>query len=289
MRFIPMKKNLLVKNLFFVFLFCLSANTIAAQEYVHRTFRGTRVINGHSIETVHTGELEFLISHRFGYLNGGFYDLFGLDQAGMRLGFEYGVNDRLMLGFGRSTYGKHYDAFAKFRLLRQQKGSDIPISVTLFASTAINTLRPADPNFPLRLHNRLSYTWQVLIGSKVNDRLSLQFMPTIVHYNLVETREDHNDLFAMGMAGRFKFSKNVALVVEYYYLLPGQRTTEPAPPLAIGFDINTGSHVFQLQFTNATGMIEKAFIGETSGRWSKGDIRFGFNIARTFKLKGRRY
>jgi len=290
-----MKKNILRPATWPLFLFSLllplifGAHVLSAQDYVSRTFRGTRVINGHSLETVHTGELEFLISHRFGYINRGAYEFFGLDQASMRLGFEYGVNDRLMLGVGRSTYGKHYDAFAKFRLLRQRTDGKIPLSITLFTSAAINTLKPTDPNFPIYLQSRLAYTWQLLIGGKVNDRLSLQLMPTIVHYNLVETAEDHNDLLSAGAAIRFRFTKNVAILAEYYYVLPGQRTQELHDAFAIGFDINTGSHVFQLQITNATGMIEKAFIGETTGDWAKGDIRLGFNIARTFKLKGRRY
>lgn len=281
--------KVLFKPLIFLLLLCLSANILTAQEFAQRAFRGTRVINGHSIETVHTGELEFLISHRFGFLNRGVYDLFGLDQATMRFGFEYGFSDRLMLGFGRSTYGKHYDAFAKFRLVRQRTNNYVPISITLLATAAINTLKPTDPNFPLPIQSRLAYTWQLLIGSRINDRFSIQLMPTIVHYNLVETAEDHNDLVNLGIAARYRFSKNVALVVEYYYVLPGQRAEEHPNALAIGFDINTGSHVFQLQFTNATGMIEKAFIGETTGYWKNGDIHFGFNIARTFKLKGRRY
>ncbi len=276
--------------LFVLFLLTIFSTHVAlAQEYVSRTFRGTRVINGHSIETVHTGELEFLISHRFGFVNRGLYDFFGLDQATMRLGFEYGINDRLMLGLGRSTYGKHYDVFAKYRLVRQRTDGSMPLSITLLSTAAIHTLRPTDPNFPLRIQNRLAYTWQVLIGGKLNERLSLQFMPTLVHYNLVETPEDNNDLLSAGGAVRWRFTKNVAFVVEYYYVLPGQRSTELPNALAIGFDINTGSHVFQLQLTNATGMIEKAFIGENTGYWKRGDVHFGFNLARTFKIKGRRY
>ncbi|RMF22344.1 MAG: hypothetical protein D6765_14380 [Bacteroidetes bacterium] len=254
---------------------------------VSNLFRGTRIVNGQSVETVHEGELEFLISHRFGRLNGGAYELFGLDQASIRIGLEYGVRDWLMVGLGRSSVGKHYDFFGKMRLVQQ--GDGVPLAVTAFASAALNTLRPSSPDRPIPFQSRWAYTSQLLLARKFGPGFTLQLSPTFIHYNLVETRQDRNDVLALGAGARVQLTKNIALMVEYFHSLPEQLPEDRRPALALGFDINTGSHVFQLHFTNAQSMIEKGFIGETTGDWLAGDIQFGFNIARTFKLKGRRY
>lgn len=270
-------------------LFLLASAKISGQpSYLsHQTFRGTRVVNGHSVETLLGGEMEMIIAHRFGRVNDGFYELFGLDQASIRIGLDYGITDNLMIGGGRSSLGKEFDAFAKYHLMRQ--GDRWPISITAFSSGAYNTLKNNDPDKPLATQNRLAFVHQVLIARKFSDRLTLQVMPTLAHYNLVETIAEGNDKLALGAAGKFQLSKNLALTAEYYYM-PDQYLPEGKfNPISLGIDINTGSHVFQLHFTNASGMIEKQFIGETTGDWMNGDIHFGFNMVRTFKLKGRRY
>jgi len=270
----------------------MASHLLGAQnqgQYVSRTFRGTRVINGHSVEMLREGELDFLISHRFGRLNGGFYELFGLDQATIRFGLEYGLKNWLNVGVGRSSVGKHYDAFVKLRLLPQAVQGGSPLSLNYFGSAAINTLKPPSPELPLPLQDRLAFTHQLLIARKWNERLSTQLMPTLVHYNLVDQRSLPNDVFSLGAAFRYRITKNVALLAEYYYVLPGQLPADKKHALSLGVDINTGSHVFQLHLTNSRGMIEKVFVGETTGDWLKGDIHLGFNIARTFKVKGRRY
>lgn len=259
--------------------------------FVHETFRGTRIVNGHSVETLADGEMEFIIGHRFGRINGGFYELFGLDQANIRLGLDYGVQDWLNIGLGRSSLGKEFDGFVKLRLLRQAAPgkSGVPFSLTGLSTVAYQTLRASDPARPLAWQNRLAFTHQFLIASKIGDRLALQVMPTLVHYNLVETASEPNDKYSVGVAGKYQLTKNLSLTAEYYYNLPNQRAAGTRDPISIGLDLNTGSHVFQLHFTNAAGMIEKQFIGETTGDVSLGDIHFGFNMVRTFKLKGRRY
>ena len=105
-----------------------------------------------------------------------------------------------------------------------------------------------------------------------------------MHRNLVATIEEENDVFALGVAGRIKLSKRTSLTVEYIYVLPGQLAEQYRNSLSIGFDIETGGHVFQLHFTNSTSMIEKGFVTETIGNWADGDIHFGFNISRTFSV-----
>ncbi len=285
-----------MKRILFLGLFCglglsLLAQTTTPIKYAHGMFRGTRVANGHSVETLQEGEMEMIIGHRFGRINDGAYELFGLDQANIRLGLDYGVRDWLNIGLGRSSLGKEFDGFLKLRLLRQGASGQggMPVSVTAFSSLAYNSLKASDPARPLSYQNRLSYTHQLLIARKLSDRLSVQLMPTFLHLNLVETTTIPNDKFVLGAAGKFQISKNWAFTAEYYYTMPGDLPQGQKNALTFGLDLNTGSHVFQLHFTNAAGMIEKQFIGETTGNWMNGDIQFGFNMVRTFKLKGRRY
>ena len=250
--------------------------------FTEATFKGTRLINGHSIETRKKGVLDFIISHRFGTLNGGSYELWGLDQADIRLGLEYAVTDQLYIGLGRSSFEKTYDGFVKYRILRQEDGGGgMPISLTLFNSLAIKTLRnrTVDPSFV----QKLASTHQLLIARKMSPKVSLQVMPTLVHKNLILEEETNNDAFAIGMGGRVKISRRVALVVEYYYQL--QKIVDSTfNPIAIGFDIETGGHVFQLQFTNARAMVPKGFITETTEDFFDGGVHFGFNISRTFQV-----
>lgn len=266
---------------------------ISAQssEFVAGTFRGTRVINGHSVEMLRQGEMEMIINHRFGRFNEGFNELFGLDQANIRIGLDYGVNDWLSVGLGRSSLGKEFDGFVKLRLLRQRVAGQggMPFSLTFFSSTAYNSAPVTDDTRPLAWQNRLAFTSQFYLARKVSDRLSVQLMPSYVHYNLVTTADQANDLVALGGAFRYKVSQNFAITGEYFHNLYGQVLDGATNPLSIGVDINTGSHVFQLHLTNSTAMIEKQFIGETNGSWLNGDIHLGFNMVRTFKLKGRRY
>lgn len=254
------------------------------KEYTYATFKSTRVINGQSVETQKAKVMQFLISHRFGRLNSGGYNFFGLDDATIRLGLEYGVNDVLTIGIGRSSLEKTYDGFVKYKALRQRTGA-MPVSVVLFASTAINTLKFNDVERDNLFSARLSYTYQAIIGRKFSDKLSLQFTPTMVHRNLVTTTLDQNDVYAACFSGRYKLTKRTSLNAEYFYLLPGETADDYYNSLSVGFDIETGGHVFQLHFTNSQGMIEKFFVPATNGNWLKGDIYFGFNIARSFNFK----
>ncbi len=255
-------------------------------DYTTATFKTTRVINGHSVENVAGGVLDFRISHRFGAIDQGLYDLFGLDAATMRLGFEYGLTDRLMVGVGRSTYEKSYDGFLKYKILRQSKGKvNMPVTMSYFASTSINTLKWADPNRKNYFTSRLSYVHQLIVGRKLNGTTSVQITPSFVHRNLIKNNTVKNDVFAIGFGGRQKLNSRISLNAEYFYVLPNQISPEFKNSLSVGFDIETGGHVFQLQFTNSTPQIEKGFIAETTGDWLKKGIHFGFNLSRVFTVK----
>ncbi|WP_044513547.1 DUF5777 family beta-barrel protein [Hymenobacter sp. DG25B] len=252
---------------------------------VDATFKSSRLINGHTIQTPGQGTMVFLISHRFGTLNSGAYNFFGLDQATIRLGLEYGFTDRLTIGVGRSSLEKTLDSFVKYKALRQTTGAHpMPVSVTLFASSALTTLKYND-QVERTLTRRMTYSYQALIARKFSPELSLQLMPTLIHRNLVATEQDQHDVYAIGFGGRQKLTKRTSLNLEYYYLVPANKPSEVRNSLAVGFDIETGGHVFQLHVTNSQGMIEKFFVAGTQGNFFKGDLYFGFNVNRNFTLR----
>lgn len=253
-------------------------------DYVTATFKATRLTNGHTVETLGAGVLDVRISHRFGYLNTGIEELFGLDQATNRLALEYGITDRLMVGFGRSSYKKELDGFAKYKVIRQATNGS-PVTLSVFSSAMMNTSSYADPTRVNYFSSRMSYAFQAFIARKFTESFSLQLMPSMVHYNLAPSPNLNNNVYAMGIGGRLKLSKRVSMNAEYYYQLPSTQYVGTTNSLALGFDIETGGHVFQLYVTNSTGMNERAFITETTGDFFKGDIHFGFHISRVFSLK----
>ena len=244
---------------------------------VSATFKSTRVINGNSIEVRSKGILEFVISHRFGTINSGYQEFWGLDFSNIRLGLEYGITDDLNVGIGRSSFDKVFDLFGKYRIIRQS--NKIPVTMTIFASIARKTVEQAG----LTGVDRNAYTAQLLIARKLNDRISLQLAPTFIQRNLVPTVEDDNLLIALGIGSRYKVSNRVAIVMEYYPQLTNY-SSQFQNSFAVGVDIETGGHVFQLQLTNAVQMNERGFIGETTDQYLDGGIHFGFNISRVFDL-----
>ncbi len=258
-------------------------------EYTAATFKSTRILNGHSNELAHEGQMDFRISHRFGTINSGAYEFFGLDQAHIHLGFDYGINDWLMVGLGRGTYEKTVDGFVKAKLIRQSRGiRNMPLSLTWMSGMYVNGLRWSDPERENYFYHRLSYAHQLMVARKFNERFSLQITPSYYHENLVETPEDPNDLFAMGAGARIKLSRRISVNAEYYYIFNRDNqnfTTEIYNPLSLGLDIETGGHVFQIIMTNSVAMTENGFLGHTTGQWLDGDIHLGFNISRVFQLK----
>jgi Membrane bound beta barrel domain (DUF5777) len=254
-------------------------------DYATATFKTTRLINGHSVENVAAGVLDFRISHRFGYVNGGAYELWGLDEASMRLGLDYGITKDLMIGIGRSTYQKQYDGFAKYKILRQSSGTrNMPVTLSAIGSIMYKSLKFDNPDRINYYPSNLYYSGQLLIGRKFSESFSLQVMPTIVHYNLVETADTPNDLLSVGFGGRIKVSKRVSINAEYYYQLPDYKLPNTVNSLSLGVDIETGGHVFQLYCTNSTGMTERTYICETTEDFFDGYIRLGFTISRVFTI-----
>jgi len=289
------------KLYYFLFLIALIPFSLSAQEddmmdlfedetpkieYTDATFKTTLLVIGQSSENPPNGNLIFNVQHRFGTINSGWYEFFGLDQANTRIGFQYGINNWLGIGLGRSSYLKTYDFWVKAKILRQSTGlRKMPLTLVYFGSMAISSLKWQEPERTNYFSSRLSYAHQLLIARKFSRAVSLQLMPSLVHYNLVETAEDDNDVWSIGAGGRFKVSNRISINIEYYYILSQQTAKAYENPLSIGIDIETGGHVFQLYVSNAEGLIEEHFIGRTTGKWLDGDIHIGFNISRAFTIK----
>jgi opacity protein-like surface antigen len=262
-----------------------SLNTNAGKTYVTGTFKATHVVNMQTVETPARGALNFVIQHRFGQLNSGAYNFFGLDNATLRLGLDYGVTDRLAAGIGRSSVDKAFDGYLKYKILRQTDGAgQMPVTVSGLADISHYTLKHPEKPY-LNSTYRTAYLGQLLIARKFNRQFSAEIAPAWLHYNLVPTAEDKNDQFAVGAGGRMKITRRMSINVEYNYLLPDQSVSQKVyNSFSVGWDIETGGHVFQLVVTNSQGLIESQYIGQTTGSWGDGGIYFGFNISRNFNI-----
>jgi len=258
-------------------------------EYATATFKSSRIVTGQSVEQMKEGQLEFRIEHRFGTLNSGFYNFYGLDGGTIFLSTEYGVTDWMMIGLGRASLEKDFNGFIKLNIYRQSKGKrNFPFTITYYGATTVSSLKD-DPAVKNYFSNRLGYVNQFLIARKITNSLSLQLSPIHIHRNLVPTAFDQNDLFACGVGGRYKLSKRIAITGEYYYVFRSKlNSTTFYNPLSVGIDIETGGHVFSFMLTNSIGMLENQYIAENTGRWTKGDIHLGFNISRSFTLYGKK-
>ncbi|MCX2745290.1 DUF5777 family beta-barrel protein [Mangrovivirga sp. M17] len=248
---------------------------------VKSTFKGTRLINGHTIETRGAGNLDFLIMHRFGRLNSGIDEFFGLDQAVIRLALDYGITDDLSIGIGRSSSPKYLDGYIKYSFLKQTPGK-IPVSATIISSAALDiNIREEQPP----AEDRLSYATGILIARKFNSAFSFQIAPYWLHRNVVEYNEE-NEAFALNLATRVKITKRMAITAEYFVRLNDSAFPENTNnAFGVGWELETGGHVFQLIFTNNLGMVENTIIPGTVNDFFSGDIHFGFNISRAFNLK----
>jgi hypothetical protein len=260
-----------------------------ATVYASETFLSTRIINGHSVETIRKKQLDFRISHRFGRLNEGIDQFYGLDHGTIHLSLEYGIKNWLEIGVGRSTFEKTVDAYVKATIFRQSKGEvNMPFHLSYLASSEWITIKNVNPAIKESFDSRLSYIQQLLIARKFNDKLSLQLTPTYIHRNTVPTASDKNDLFSLGGGARYKITKWVAITAEYFLVnrpSAGPISTTYYNPLSVGIDIDTGGgHVFQIMLTNSQAMREGGFIGKTTDSWKNGGIHLGFNISRLFSL-----
>tara|TARA_B100001540_G_scaffold7393_2_gene6509 strand:+ start:1830 stop:2669 length:840 start_codon:yes stop_codon:yes gene_type:complete len=246
---------------------------------VMATFKATRIVNAQSIEMPKPRILEFVILHRFGSMANGAYDLFGMDEAVIRFDLEYGFSDRLSIGIGRSSLNKTYDIFSKLKIVDQRTGHrSFPISLVLFTKMEIETIMK-----DMDMQDRYTYDVQFLLAKKLNRSLSLQLMPTFIHRNLVETHNDHHDLISLGIGGRIKMTRRTSINYDTFFPI-GKRGETYKQGWGIGYDIETGGHVFQLMVTNARGSFESEYIENASGAFEDLNLYLGFNISRAFYL-----
>lgn len=246
-------------------------------------FKGLKIVNFESTKLMNKREFYFIVAHRFGSIRGGFDDFFGLDFANTRLNFLYGISDNFNVGVSRNSFNKTYDLSLKYGLIRQR--ADFPVTMVGYSQLAINTLIE-EPLImqEVNFSDRLSYTQQLLISRKINERLSLELMPTYFYEGYVAYEPQDNSQFALGFGGRYKLNKRFSINVDYGLHLNRADGSPFTNPLSIGVDIETGGHVFQLHFTNGQPTYESGFLGNAAGDWSNGDIFFGFNLSRVFNF-----
>ena len=276
------------------------------KEYVSATFKGFRIVNAQTNETAKKRNLHFNIAHRFGDMAGdagGISTFYGFDNAAdIRFSFDYGVTDRLQLGVGRSkgidAYTQLYDANIKFRLLQQTVDNKMPLSITLYGVAGItgraaSTDSTSDASFQ-NTAQRMSYVSQAIIARRFSPGFSLEVLPTWTHRNYV-SYEDQNDMFSLGIGARLKLSNRFALIADYFYNFSSYRNDALDAngdkiyynPLSFGVEIETGGHVFTINFTNSTGTLENLYLPFTKSNWLDGEFRIGFNIARNFVVGGK--
>jgi hypothetical protein len=270
------------------------ANIEKKSEKVFASFKGIRLINANTIETTKKKTLEFRITHRFGNMKigeeEGTHTFWGMDNASnIRFSFDYGITDKLSIGIGRSKVAELIDGNLKFRFL-EQKTSGIPLSIAYFTNAAITPVT----NITNKFENRWSYAHQLIIASKLNRSISLELLPTLIHRNYVDgtilhpsnSSTDENDLFALGFAGRFKITKRMAFIIDYFLPFSQFRDGKNGyyNALGVGIEIETGGHVFHINLTNSSGIIENDFIINTTDSWSDGNYKLGFNISRVFSF-----
>ena len=283
------------QRIYFSLLFIFSMSIFSqAQENVFQTFKDTRVINSHTVETVQHRKLDFRIGHRFGNVKTGWSSLYGLERAtDVMFSFEYGVSDDLTIGINRTKGAGRLTALIngvlKYRILQQKTDGSMPVSLTLLAVPTISTMEKSDIpsalNFFEKTSHRMAYTAQVLIARKFGERFSFQVMPSYTHRNIVPS-EDTNGIFAVGAAARIQLNKVFGIIADLTLPVTGDRPAGESfyAPLGIGLEIETGGHIFQINFTNAQGIVENDYIPYTQSDWGNGEFRLGFTISRLFNL-----
>src|ERR1700757_440430 len=262
------------------------------KEYVPSTFKSTRNINFHTSEILGRRCLDFRISHRFGPLNSGANNAWGIDgPANLMLSLEYSHDGRWMVGVSRCIENKTAEGFFKWKIIRQVKHG-FPLSVTYFGGV-YHTFNKQATGVPIEFYNnvadRLSFVHELILACKVTPWLSLQVAPAYVHYNLAGADNGlvKNDCFVLTGVARVKYNKRQAIIFEYGYRLNTDYAAAGVTyynSMGIGWEIETGGHVFQLFATNSYGILENSYLMTTSTSWNGAGVRIGFNITRVFAL-----
>lgn len=281
---------------------------------VYATFKTVKVGNAQTIETVKRNHLDFRISHRFGNLydtlgkdvgqrlNRTLQSFFGFDDIrDVRFSLDYGLTDDITIAIGRNQFNKLLDGSLKYRFLHQTADFKVPVSVALFACMGYRHDGPEGvygsyyhvKTYATRDEHRFNYVTQLIIASKLNDYVSLELIPSYMHRNFVLERfnptngaADPNGFFSIGFGGRIKLTHRLSFIGDYFHNTGGFYTGNPGVhnPLALGFELETGGHVFSMFFTNASALTENNYLIGTTDTWKNGQVKFGFTISRTFAL-----
>jgi hypothetical protein len=246
------------------------------------TFSTSRIGTAQSVMTTPQGEFHVVIQHRFGNINGGAYEMFGLDGAVSRFGFDYGISDWLSAGIGRSLFEKTFDLELKAVLLKQNE-NNIPLSLSYYISVLDNTVKNYYPIGHNSFGDQLSINNQIIIARN-QGIFSCQVSPVWFHSKYEVRTGKKLDIFAIDLDGRIRLGEKIGIIGEYIPILTNEDFTK-TNPLTFGLDINTGGHQFQLIFSNSQGTNEKSIMTNTVGSWSKGHVYFGFNLTRVFHSK----
>lgn len=258
-------------------------------------FKTLQIGNLQSTKLAAKNDLYLNVSHRFGSLSTGIREFYGLDQANTRIQLLYGISDNVQVSLSRDSFEKTYSSALKLRLLRQS--NKMPVAIVAYFTTDINTLVTKSSYPGLLLYDRFAYTSQFLVSRRMSEKLTIELAPIYVRQNLIDLNYAQTTIpatrpmsflkapwsqYLVAIGGRYKLSKRVSLNMDYAYNVSKSNTSLYKNPLAIGFDIETGGHVFQLLFTNSRASNNAGYLTETLGDWTKGEISFGFNVVRVF-------
>lgn len=278
-----------MNRLIATFLLLSFTTLLFSQEFIRRTFKDTRVINTHSVETIQKRKLDLRIGHRFGDLKGGWNTLYGLETAqDVMIGVDYGVTDDLNVGLhrtkGSGPLTQLVNTSVKYRFLKQS-GSGSPITATALGIWTTSTMqKDANSEFVLNNFSKFSHRFilggQLLLARKFSDQFSLQVIPSYIHRNVVNFNEQ-NGTISLGGAIRYQLTKVMGIIADGTFPIG---KTDAKPAIGLGLEIDTGGHVFQMNFTNARGISETDYIPNNQAIWGKGQIRIGFTISRIFNL-----
>ncbi|AUC80220.1 hypothetical protein CW736_12920 [Nonlabens sp. MB-3u-79] len=245
------------------------------------TWKSLKVVNFETTKLVAPKEFQLIISHRFGSVENGIDDLFGMDNAVTRFQFAYGLTEWMHVEASRTGFNKTYQLATKFKLKKQIE-EGFPFSIALFTAMDANTELDKSIFPKLEFIDRLGYTAQFIVARKISKRLSAQLSPTLFHQNFVTFDPQDNTQYAMGLGARYKLTNRWSLNADYGYHLNRADGSPFLNPLSIGVDLETGGHVFQMHFTNAQPMLTNGFLSQATGDWTKGRFYFGFNLVRVF-------
>jgi Membrane bound beta barrel domain (DUF5777) len=300
---ITMTLKLKIKTLLLV-VFALTAIQLIAQEEVETNteeeavtnteskpvrdmFESTWLIDNQSVIVPKKGTFQTDIIHRFGVVNNGYEDLYGIfAPSNIKLGFAYSILDNLSLGFGITKTNMTWDLNAKYAILQQTRSGSIPLSITYFGNIAIDS---RDADHFINSSDRLSFFHQLIFARKVSNRFSFQVAPSLSHYNAVEAfintdKEKvaimENDHFAISTSGRFKVADQFALIANYDQPITKHFSNNPNPNISFGIEMSTSSHTFQVFVGNYNKIIPQRNNVFNQNDFKNGDFLIGFNITR---------